>query len=244
MNAERYSAVRSYPLNEQGCDYVVGDIHGCFVQLQRRLDALSFDPHRDRLFSVGDLIDRGPDSLAALAWLRKRWFHCCLGNHEAMLLSLGEQWRAHPEWLLFNGGEWWYRVNDDQRRAFFQAVVELPFALEVDTRWGTVGIVHADVSPRMSWASFKAALMEGDEHARATALWSRARAEGQVRHGVDGVQRVVCGHTVSVDGRVTVRGNVWCIDTGAFLAREGDRLTVLPMGEMFDGMMASRRESY
>jgi serine/threonine protein phosphatase 1 len=51
--------------NTAGRDLIVGDIHGCFARLQVALDELGFDPERDRLFSVGDLVDRGPDSEVA-----------------------------------------------------------------------------------------------------------------------------------------------------------------------------------
>ncbi len=45
--------------------WVVGDIHGCFSMLMKRLRECRFDPQQDLLVSVGDLIDRGPDSWAA-----------------------------------------------------------------------------------------------------------------------------------------------------------------------------------
>lgn len=233
MDSENYEAVRSFPRNEWGRDYVVGDIHGCFRQLQRRLERLAFDPSRDRLFSVGDLLDRGPDSLATLRWLQYPWFHCCLGNHEAMLLSLAGDWRAHPDWFLFNGGQWWFELEDAQRAQVLEALLPLPFALEVATAWGQVAIVHADVSADLDWPAFVGALRQGDPHARATALWSRSRADGLVARGVAGIDRVVCGHTIDPGRGVSVHGNVWFIDTGAFLDPDGESLTVLPMAELF-----------
>ena len=55
--------------NERGRDFAVGDIHGCFSDLARGLKAIGFDEKADRLFSVGDLVDRGPESTHALEWL-------------------------------------------------------------------------------------------------------------------------------------------------------------------------------
>ncbi len=52
-----------YPANEDGRDFVVGDIHGEYDQLMEALDHQNFDKDHDRLFSVGDLIDRGPKSV-------------------------------------------------------------------------------------------------------------------------------------------------------------------------------------
>ena len=56
------SAMPRFAQNIAGRDFAVGDIHGCFTELQRGLDAIGFNPNTDRLFSVGDLVDRGPES--------------------------------------------------------------------------------------------------------------------------------------------------------------------------------------
>ena len=55
-------AMPRFAQNTVGRDFAVGDIHGCFTELQRGLEAIGFDPSTDRLFSVGDLVDRGPES--------------------------------------------------------------------------------------------------------------------------------------------------------------------------------------
>ncbi len=81
-------AVRTFARNERGRDFVVGDIHGMFSALEGFLHELSFDAGRDRLFSVGDLIDRGAESEAVLQWLTGReWFHAIRGNHDQFLLD-------------------------------------------------------------------------------------------------------------------------------------------------------------
>jgi hypothetical protein len=79
--------VQRYERNVRGRDFVVGDIHGCFDQLRAALDTAGFLPESDRLFSVGDLIDRGPQSTETLQWLAKPWFHACIGNHDDMALK-------------------------------------------------------------------------------------------------------------------------------------------------------------
>lgn len=74
------------PQNTSGRDFVVGDLHGQRRELERQLEVARFDIRRDRLFSVGDLVDRGPDSLETLALIAEPWFHSVLGNHEFDLL--------------------------------------------------------------------------------------------------------------------------------------------------------------
>ena len=49
------------PENTQGRDFLIGDLHGYYQALMQALEEVAFDPDTDRLISVGDLIDRGPD---------------------------------------------------------------------------------------------------------------------------------------------------------------------------------------
>ena len=204
--------VKRYPCNENGRDFVVGDIHGCLEHLHFLMEDVKFDKDVDRLFSVGDLVDRGPKSFETLKLIREPWFFPVQGNHEEMMI--GELVRGQDMWWIPNGGAWALEAQEthaDELKELLGETEKLPFLLTVDTKTcGVVGICHAE-SPS-DWNDIDPREFENIIWGRRKYRW--APHMGKLPGGVD---MTVHGHTpIGSTPILHERMNAWWIDTGCF----------------------------
>lgn len=225
--------------NNKGRDFVCGDIHGCFELLEEKLAEVNFNPLRDRLFSVGDIIDRGMDSIKALQYFEKNWFYCVRGNHEQMFLDWiledipvfrNDAFRFH----IHNGGIWVadylgvhiQKLADDidsnepisniypELTIWADAIKKLPYAIEIKSSLKKIGIIHAEIPAKVKWPSLEAELNK--TNVLYSILFSRKyiNANKRKKYSIDGVDEIYCGHTIVE--KPTKIGNVNYIDTGAY----------------------------
>ena len=226
--------------------FAFGDLHGRLDLLLDRLAEVAFDASAgDLLFSLGDFIDRGPDTFAIHDWLiaNRRSIHWVRGNHEDLLHNaLHEVGRTNAIDHLRNGGMWAVDAirNGDSGRltAFSDLLNSAPVAVRMRTPGGRdVGFVHADV-PTATWNDMKDALTSADDRVREDMVWNsqwtrtrfdavrRLQKQGALTADYDcsvaGIDHVFFGH--SVTSAAFMQSNCSWLDTGA---HKTDNLTLI-----------------
>lgn len=198
-----------YSRNSGGRDFFVGDIHGKYSLFMQALDKINFDVSVDRLFSVGDLIDRGEASFNCLKLTEKAWFIPVVGNHEQFLLEMEEDnLYKKINWYL-NGGNWWEALNDEQRKRA-KRIVERNYTLTltVATIAGEVGVIHAQY-PFNKWPVNKKEITSEYYNEM---LWGRDCVKNNDERLFEGVDFIVSGHTPL--SKSFLKGQQLFIDTG------------------------------
>jgi len=142
----------------------IGDIQGCRAELEALLVETRFDPAQDVLMPVGDLVNRGPDSLGVLRLLRRLDARPVLGNHELHLFALvaGRRAASRRDTLA----ELVASPERDELLAWLRAC---PFVRRVERTL----LVHAAVHPR--WRDVERELARADPEAPSPAALFAAR---------------------------------------------------------------------
>ncbi len=193
----------------------IGDVHGCLTSLAAVVETAHLDDD-DVLVTLGDYVDRGPDSRGVIQWLvefaRTGRLVAIRGNHDVMMLKAREGGSYASEWMDYGG---------EAALASYGGRLDLvPDAhwefLESTRLWhatDTHFFVHANAYPDY-------ALEDQPEY---MLLWESYFGGGPHVSG----KTMVCGHTPQRSGKPRDYGHAVCIDTGAC---KGGWLTCLDVG--------------
>lgn len=125
-------------------DYAIGDIQGCAAEFEALLKEVSFKPGRDTVYLLGDLVNRGPDSLAVLRRVRSLGTSAVslLGNHDLHLLANAAGGRSSARDTFSE------ILAAPDRDDLLEWLAALPLAV----RWPVDGslLVHAGIAPQWS----------------------------------------------------------------------------------------------
>lgn len=190
--------------------FVVGDLDGNYAKLQAELNKVHFNAEEDVLISLGDIIDRGPDSAALVEYFQAIGAHVVLGNHEHMMMEslMSRDTFALRLWTQ-NGGKWHQGASVQTLLTLCRWFIKQPLAIKLEYKGHTIGISHT-LPVTWSWET-----MPGNTEACVwPLLWDRERftkRKHNINHGVD---FSVHGHN-STPECIWI-GNSYHIDTGRF----------------------------
>ncbi len=191
----------------------IGDIHGCLRAFDLLLDAVRPDKD-DVLVTLGDYVDRGPDSsgtLDRLIGLRKQCKHVALvGNHDLMMVASRRDRNAFDDWFACGGEETLQSYGADPSWNLFQDSIPsrhwnfiedrcVPY-FEIDTHF----FVHANVFPDVPLHEQPEFMLQWE---RLDAKRSRPHESGKI---------MVCGHTAQKSGVPLALPHAFCIDTWVY----------------------------
>lgn len=155
--------------------YAVGDIHGMFHLLEEELEKINFNKKEDLLISVGDLIDRGKNSIQAIDYLDKNWFVSVFGNHDYKFMELPSK----EHYYLFPEKEYFDEVlSIENKNKFIKKYNEKLYAgIEIELKNNEkIAVVHAEIPFGYTWKDFKESLLEGELNAIKQSIWGRSFA--------------------------------------------------------------------
>lgn len=210
---------------------IIGDIHGCHKQLIELLDKLPADI--EKIYSVGDLIDRGPESKAVVQECIDREIICVRGNHEDMFLDVITGSKKYGESIFtMNGGDTTlesYQIGEittkhdfkgtsleivsiDIPDEHFKFMNDMPYFIETDDFIFTHGGVP-------SWMGEE--FRDTDPASENELMWNRGKTNGELGK----IQ--ISGH-IPVQEPHLIKGAA-NIDTGCFF---GNKLSALILPDM------------
>jgi serine/threonine protein phosphatase 1 len=195
--------------------WVIGDIHGCLRALKTVVAGLNVGAG-DRIITLGDYVDRGPDSKGVIDWLIQRQatgtLVALMGNHEIFMLQARRDSVVQKQWMEPYVGGLNTLISYGTEERSVARLVDVP-----DAHWKfltehlhrcyeteKVIFAHASVNPKVELGA------QTDE----ALFWSRFEPAALHLSG----KPVICGHTEQFSGLPSVLSHGVCLDTGAWRA--------------------------
>ncbi|HAG81013.1 MAG TPA: serine/threonine protein phosphatase [Cyanobacteria bacterium UBA12227] len=195
---------------------VIGDVHGHYDTLMTLLDAIA-PTGDDRVYFLGDLIDRGPQSSQVVEFVKRNGYPCLLGNHEQMVLDILGNGDIHAPSLqawLYSGGH--STINSYGEQGVSQEHLDWMRTLPTYLDLGDIWLVHAGVHPQLPIEKQTA-----DQF-----CWIREEFHG-IQEPYFRDKLIITGHTITftipgvMPGKIA-QGRGWLdIDTGAYHPKSG-----------------------
>ncbi|WP_413161181.1 metallophosphoesterase family protein [Capilliphycus salinus ALCB114379] len=196
---------------------IIGDVHGHYDGMMTLLEKL--DPgQEDRVYFLGDLVDRGPKSAQVVEFVKNSPYRCLMGNHEQLMLNalpeVGKNTQAWQAWL-YSGGHSTiasYQEAGMMPRDHLLWMRSLPVFLDL----GDVWLVHAGVNPYLPLS----------QQTEAQFCWIR-REFHKIPKPYFNNKLIIIGHTITftfdgIEPGSLVQGQGWLgIDTGVYHAKSG-----------------------
>jgi serine/threonine protein phosphatase 1 len=191
----------------------IGDIHGCARALDLLLEAIQPQPD-DLLVTLGDYVDRGPDSKAVLERLTEVGSRCRLvalkGNHDIMMLQARADQEAFLDWYACGGRQTLQSYGTDLEWSTFERAVSarhwqfladvcVPY-FETETHFFVHANAYADLT-----------LVEQPDQ---MLYWERLDDRGTRAH--ESGKIMICGHTSQRSGKPLNLGHAVCLDTWVY----------------------------
>lgn len=192
--------------------YFVGDIQGCFAELELLLVKVGFNPSKDELWSVGDLVARGPGSLEVLRYMKslEGSAKIVLGNHDLHLMSIHNKIKkSNPKDQL----QALLQANDIQKLINWLRLQ--PLHQELDSNHGKIVMSHAGIPPQWGMKTLRKASKQVSEalakpdyaknilarmYTQEPEAWSKSLSEfEQIRYSINALTRMRYLYT---DGRL------------------------------------------
>lgn len=195
---------------------VIGDVHGHYDTLMILLDAIA-PAGDDKVYFLGDLIDRGPQSAQVVEFVKQSAYPCLLGNHEQMLIEVLGHGDIHGPTLqawLYSGGH--STINSYGEEGVRQDHIDWMRTLPTYLDLGDIWLVHAGVHPRLPL----------EQQTAEQFCWIREEFHS-IQEPYFSDKMIITGHTITftlpgvMPGKIA-QGWGWLdIDTGAYHPKSG-----------------------